>query len=150
MSSMSSRLRLIITWLLLASLPWQGAVAASMVMCQPVTQSASVLPETQQRVSPHAGHEGHAGHTGHAHGPAQPAVDPGDLQSAGLDDAAGHGLQSDAGHHCAACSMCSHALALTTTVHAFDSAPAPQDLVPGVPLRLASRVAPIPDKPPRA
>ena len=144
---MFSRLRRMITWMLLAALPWQGAVAASMVMCQPLTQAASMPPGAQQFESRHTGHEGH---DGHAHGHAQSAADHAVLHSMDLDDAAGHGLQSDAGHHCAACSLCGHALALTATTAAFVSSLAPQSLVPGAPLRLASRVAPIPDKPPRA
>lgn len=147
MSRMLSRLRLIVTWLLLAALPWHGVVAASMVMCQPQTQAVSAAPDSQPLVSAHAGHDGHDGHS-HVH--AQSSEDHAAVYPVSLDDAEGHGLQPDAGHHCAACSMCGHALALAVTVIAFDSPPAPQDLVPGVPLRLASRVAPIPDKPPRA
>ncbi len=155
---MSSRLRLFITWLLLAALPWQGAVAASMVMCQPTTPAAFVAHDAQAAASVQAVHVGHTGHTasaahaaheGHAHDHGQSAV----AFAAGHDDvlaAAVHDLQPDTSHHCAVCSVCGLVLALTATAVTFDSRPVPQGLATRVLVRLASHVAPLPDKPPRA
>lgn len=133
------------TWLLLAALPWQGVAAAAMVMCQPAThQAASAAHQARGVPAAHAVH----------HGPVQDEILPGHagLLAAGQVESTvdGHSLQTDADHHCSACSMCSHALALTGVAASLAAQPAPRARVPGVEPHLASRVAPIPDKPPRA
>lgn len=167
MDRMTVTLRRLITWLLLAALPWQGVAASAMVLCQTATHSALALAQEGPRMSPvsrtvqpvalaiehHAAHSGHHGHhDGHhgedAHGaPGEHvAVTPGD-PATGLG---GHGLQADADHHCGACSMCSHALALPETPRMLHGALLPEGPVAAALPLPGSRVAALPDKPPRA
>jgi hypothetical protein len=145
---MSVMLRRLMTWLLLAALPWQGVAASAMVLCQPATQSALAGAQGPRMalVTEQASHHGHHGNDAHdAHGDPLAAVsdDPG-------TGPGGHGLQADSDHHCSACSMCSHALALPETPVTLYSAGLPEDLVAGPLLRPGSRVTALPDKPPRA
>lgn len=156
MFAMLARLRLILTWLLLAALPLQGIAAASMALCQPqaASRQAVNLPEGAPDFAPtrgiHQAHDGH-GHSGHDH--AWHEVGAGHLAATAGDDGtpAHHdGLQADADHRCSACAMCGHALGLAGVPITLEVQAAPQDLVTGPAQRVETRVAPIPDKPPRA
>ncbi len=131
--------RRLLAWLLLVALPWQGVAAAAMVLCGPGTQAAvhGVLEAHAPAADGHGMHHGHGAHD------ALQSHDAGHAES-------GHGLQADADHHCAACSVCGHALALPGAPVMLQTPPLPQGPVAGVWQRPASRVAPLPDKPPRA
>jgi len=131
-------LRLVIAWLLMATLPLQGFAAASMLFCGQAAQSATARA---------AGHEA-AAHAPGAHdsmgaGPSRHVHDDGGATSDETQDAKG-------GHACPICASCCNLVALPgTPVLTFaEAAPAahPQD----APVRVTSRHAPAPDKPPRA
>ena len=139
---MPSRLRLIFSWLLLAALPWQGVAAASMVLCQPALHAVAVPAATHGDVSAHSLSLVSDGHH-HAHAaPVSPL--------AGDSEAPGRGLQAEADHQCGACSLCGHVLGLPGVPFALEAPPVHQSLTLGALRRADSRVAPVPDKPPRA
>ncbi len=142
MNRMTVTLRRLVTWLLLAALPWQGVAAAAMVLCQPAAPPALASAQGHHG---HHGHDAHAAHDAHdAHG-GHAAAAPGE-EGAGP---AGHGLQADADHHCAACSICGHALAPPASPVTLHGAFLPEGPVTGALLVPGSRVAALPDKPPR-
>lgn len=140
MEIMSTSVRRFLACVLLAALPWQGVAAAAMVLCGPAAPASAAqgeAPTDPALVADHATHHGHGGghDAPHAHD--------------GSADA-GQGLQADADHHCGACSLCGHALALPCAPVTLHSPPLPQGPVAGAWPRPDSRVAPLPDKPPRA
>jgi len=139
---MHPRLRLIFSWLLLAALPWQGVAAASMALCQPAMHASAVPAAAHDDATAHAVPLASDGHH-HAH--ASPVS-----LAAGDGEALGRGLQAEADHQCSACSMCGHVLGLPGVPFALDAPPAHQSLTLGALRRADSRVAPVPDKPPRA
>lgn len=140
MVCMPLSLRRFLACLLLVALPWQGVAAAAMVLCQPATQA---LHQTE---GAHAGHAAHHGHEADA-----AAASSGHVAHHAADaSSGGTGLQADADHHCNACSLCGHALALPGTALSVFAPSMPQGPVAGALLRADSRVAPLPDKPPRA
>jgi hypothetical protein len=138
---MSLTLRKFLAWCLLAALPWQGVAAAAMVLCQSAPQTGAVSAPVADHAVVHAHHPGHDGGgaltASHAAQHGDPMV-------------GGHGLQADADHHCSACSLCSHGLAMPAIPVTLQTPCAPQGPIAGVVLRADSHVAPVPDKPPRA
>jgi hypothetical protein len=129
------RIRLILAWLVMAALPLQGFAAASMLWC-------GAAPAA--RVSQAHGHASDEGHGDHAH------------HAASSDSRHGHAAHADAkagpdkqGHTCAVCASCCQVVA----VNSFDPLPqvtAPPGAQPPHPhVRIATRIANLPDKPPR-
>ena len=141
---MPMSLRRFLACLLFVALPWQGVAAAAMVLCGPATPVAAADKGAHDGAAMHpASGADHAMH--HGHGDAHDALH---AHEGSVDR--GHGLQADAGHHCSACSLCGHALALPGTPVNLQSSLPSQGPVAGVGLRPDSRVAALPDKPPRA
>ncbi len=150
MERMPTSLRRLLACLLLVALPWQGVAAAAMVLCGPVTPAAAAHDGTHggaaMHPAPGAEHAMHHGHGDDHHALNAPHAPHAQEGSADM----GQGLQAEAGHHCGACSLCGHALALPGTPVTLQSPLPPQGPVAGAWLRPDSRVAPLPDKPPRA
>jgi hypothetical protein len=132
-----SRIRLILAWLVMAALPLQGFAAASMLFCGGGPAA---------RASQAHGHASHPGHGDHAHHAAAPS-DSGHDHAAHADAKAGDDKQ---GHACAVCASCCQVVA----VNSFEPSPqvtAPPGAQPPHPhVRVATRTATLPDKPPRA
>ena len=146
-------LRLIIAWVLMAALPLQGMAAAAMLTCgQAVHAKASqqvshdhasshadsAAQAPAQHAHDHANTASHASHASHA--------DDG-TRSAGAADADG---AAAGGHGCPVCTLCCHLVALSEpampslgTVPPFTH-PSLGDV------RVNTRTALAPDKPPRA
>lgn len=119
-----SHLRLLVVWLLLATLPLQGFAARSLLFClQP--------PGNSHQQSAPAGHHHHA-EPGQAHASTE---EP---------DAA-----TAAAHECGACAACCHAVAaVQSALSGTDSLPRATGS-PEPHLRIASPASRRPDKPPR-
>ncbi len=123
------RVRLFLAWLLLAALPLQGLAAASMALCQQGHDAVASAPA--------AGHHGAA----HDHDGAA-AADSHDHQDQAND--------ADADHRCMVCGTACHAVAIASEPVHWLPAPAPRAPLDEAFVRIASRPAPVPDKPPRA
>ena len=144
-----ARLRLFLTWLLLAALPLQGFAAATVLQCGPAQRALAALEAHQAS----AGH----GH-GHRHG-HHPHVAPVDAAAHEADEAhvanavhtqeAGAASPAD-GHSCFACAAACHAPALAGDAPRIALAPAPQVHADTPFQGFESRPPPVPDKPPRA
>lgn len=166
-----TRIRLILTWLILAALPLQGMGAASMRLChlvgagaegavdRAVAGEAGHLEQALHRAdlsqglhAEHAGHADHVGHGVHA-APADPTPAPAEAEPqarAGTDPEADGVSLADAAHRCGACSQCCHVMALATPAVSVDPGAAPR-LHSAVPSpRVHTRGVAVPDKPPRA
>ena len=139
---MHARLRLLVTWLILAALPLQALAAASMLLCQPaeaaladrVGQSA---PDTHHAAHPDADHAVHA---------ASHSVDGASLHVG--DPQACDNMHAD--HQCSICSLCGHAMALVAATAAPHARQVPHVPLVGLTPRIDSLGHPVPDKPPRA
>lgn len=139
------RFRLILAWLLLATLPLQGWAAATMLFCGPVQRDAVIAKahSTGQAASHHDMHAAHhdmqAGHGQHHVG----AVDM-------VDSVDGASTVADGSHTCGICAACCNGVALAQTPHW-----PPVAITPGAHLAeplvaVLARPSPVPDKPPRA
>ena len=164
---MMSRLRLFLAWLVLAALPLQGFAAATMLFCG-MEQAARVSqgggsdghqerrhagsrPASAVNAHAHAAHahesHGHAaqGHLTKQAANADPAADA--TATAGQGQQDGQGQQA---HSCPVCASCCHLVAVSG-FEAFPQVAAPPGARPGHPaLRVSTRTATVPDKPPRA
>ena len=146
MCSPMSRIRLVLAWLLITALPLQGFAAASMLFCG-----------AEFAVTSHTSGDGHVGH---AHDEAA---------LAGAHDHASHGHASQGhakagndsgkaakadpdkqGHACPVCASCCQ-VAAVSNFEPFPQTVAPPSVEPSsAVVRVATRVATVPDKPPRA
>lgn len=139
------RIRLLLAWLLMAALPLQGFAAASMLFCG--VERAAVSQAAAD------------GHVSHEHGDVSIAVHDhaahghGFQDQAKADTGAGSATQADQdqqGHGCPVCASCCQVVA----IGGFE--PFPQTtLAPSIELsspivRVVTRTATVPDKPPRA
>lgn len=130
------RIRILLAWLLLLALPLQGAAAVAMQACG--TAGAAQVASVQ----PHASHHPDPGHHHHPAEAAAGLVAASDFPDAQAD-------QADAGHACAWCAFCGHALALHSASPRAGPA-APPGAAPDAPRdALVSLSLPVPDKPPR-
>ncbi|MCM2250746.1 MAG: hypothetical protein NDJ19_00150 [Ramlibacter sp.] len=116
----------------MASLPLQGFAGASMLFCVAAT-GYTQAQQTPAVASSHHGLEGHSHEiqpvAAHAHAPdASP----------------------DFAHECVLCASCCHSVAITEIASTVKLAASPVVEEPDSPLAMASRVSPVPDKPPRA
>jgi hypothetical protein len=128
-----TRLRRLLTWLLLLALPMQALAAASMPGCGPAGQ-AQVQAHAQQDAHQHHGDSGAAGHDHHA----------ADASVADADTAT-----PDSGHSCGACAACCHGIGIGATAHSTPviAPPIASLAEPFAPVH--SRPGTVPDKPPR-
>jgi hypothetical protein len=127
-----TRLRCLLTWLLLLALPMQALAAASMLGCGPASQ-AGVRTQAQQDGHQHHG-DGAADHAHHA---------------TGTDASGASSSVPDSGHSCGACAACCHSIGIGGTAY---RAPvmAPATASWSEPYQpVLSRPSPVPDKPPR-
>ena len=141
-----SKIRLLLAWLVMAALPLQGFAATSMLFCG--LESASI---SQSASGGHAGHGQSAAapdtvhvHAEHGHGAqGHPKADPGSGKAAQAD-------QDKQGEGCPVCASCCHVVALG----AFEALPLTSALVAvessASAVRVFTRAAAVPDKPPRA
>ena len=120
-----ARLRLLLACLLLVAVPLQGIAAASMLFCgKSGTHHAPAASALD-----HAGHD-HAMHAQHQEADAKQLP--------------------DALHACAICAACCHGVAITQAEPAVALPPAPAGMMEAPVVRMHSRPAKVPDKPPRA
>jgi hypothetical protein len=136
MAASMSALRILVAWILLAALPLQGLAAASMLACGQASHAA---------LAQDAGHD-HA-----AHGDA--AVDPAHMGSPhDQHHAAGGGGDGDGSsdaHGCPVCAACNLVALYAAPTLGTQAIPPAVPAADG-PVRVATRVEPKPDKPPRA
>ena len=128
----------------MAALPLQGFAAASMLFC-------GVEPAISQTVSDgHAGHEHRDAaptqahdHAAHGRGSQDHAkADPGSSNPAQGQDKQGHG--------CPVCAACCHVVAIGGFESFPQTSPLPSVEPTSLVVRVATRTATVPDKPPRA
>ncbi|HYD75682.1 hypothetical protein [Ramlibacter sp.] len=131
-----SVLRTLLAWLLLAALPLQGFAAATTLLCGPAHHAATA--SAGATAAHHAASDGH----GHAH-EAQAFESDADADAT-------TSTATDIGHSCNLCAAACHGLGVASQPSRFAPADAPQVLLTEAFQRLASRPAPVPDKPPRA
>jgi hypothetical protein len=126
------RVRLFLAWIMMVAVPLQGFAAATMLLC-------GQAPGHGAAASAHA-HEARPAH-GHGHGE----------QAASHQDA-GHEADSQGGmlHKCGVCASCSHAVAITESLHTPGVAIPPQQRIAEPLVVVVFRPVPLPDKPPRA
>jgi hypothetical protein len=139
-----SRLRTIVAWLVMATIPLQGLAAVSMLFCGMGAHHASSEQGTEVSQAP-ALHVAAAAvaheHANHSHAEAQPGNTRADTSGAQLPDAS---------HKCGVCASCCHSVAIAEYPQLVAFAPAPQaDLIEPFVL-IQARPSPVPDKPPRA
>lgn len=115
------RLRILFAWLLMAAVPMQGFAAASMLLCSTGAQQ-------------------------HVHAAAQSTT-----SATAHHDHAIHGQAAqDKGHRCSICATCCNSMALIAPEHTLAVATVPQSFAAEPQVRVFTRPAPLPDKPPRA
>lgn len=139
-----SRLRTIVAWLVMATIPLQGLAAASMLFCGMGAHGAHSQQVTELSQAPElhvaAATVEHA-HAKHSHAQTQPEKKRVDTTGAKLPDAS---------HKCGVCASCCHSVAIAEHPQLVAFAPAPQaDLIEPFVL-IQARPSPVPDKPPRA
>lgn len=141
-----SRLRTIVAWLVMATLPLQGLAAASMLFCGMAAhdahpQLATDLSHASHASTVHVATTVEHDHSLHGHAQAQPAAKHGNSSGTKLPDAS---------HKCGVCASCCHGVAIAEHPQRVAFAPAPQaDLIEPLVL-IQARPSPVPDKPPRA
>ena len=142
-----SRIRLLLAWLLMATIPLQGLAAASMLFCgmevqdMPVQAQATVHTVAVTRAP--AGAHDHSQHDHSRHGKAAPAKavkTPGDIA----------GKLPDTSHKCPVCASCCSLVAITEFPPLALVAPASQAELAEPFVLIHARPLPVPDKPPRA
>ncbi|WBY01345.1 hypothetical protein PE066_18055 [Ramlibacter tataouinensis] len=137
-----SAIRILLAWLLLAALPLQGFAAATTLLCGPAhhgaASAAAAGPADRQPAAVEGdGHRhAHASAAGAHHGAA--GTDAAPLASNGT------------GHSCNLCSAACHGLGIASQPSQVAPTGAPHVPLTEAFQRLASRPAPVPDKPPRA
>lgn len=144
-----SLLRLVIAWLLMAALPLQGMAAASMLFCDQAAHATAGEAAHERAGHQHAraaassdGHDHHAVSGHHEHSDAV-ATAGNHVDSAKAGKAAGD-------HACPICASCCNVVAISETpmLNLEAARPAPPALQG--PVRVLTRDAPAPEKPPRA
>jgi hypothetical protein len=145
---MSSWVRTVMMWLLMAALPVQSWAIATMAHCAPSHQR---MAAGSDHGSGHrAGHDAHAGHEGAAHRHAE--ANPVDVHATA--DADGTPTEADALNlakfKCSACATCGLGLALPSTTVTFDASVSPDTLQPGMPQGHAVFLTAGPERPPRS
>ena len=141
------KLRLILAWLVMAALPLQGFAAASMLFCG-LDRGAVAQPASGGRASDehhhtavHAAGVEHSAHEHESHSHAKAYSGSGTTEPADQDAK---------GHACPICASCCHVVAVGG-VDPLRQTDIPPSVEPVAPVfRVATRVATIPDKPPRA
>ncbi|MEJ5989084.1 hypothetical protein WG902_03720 [Ramlibacter sp. PS3R-8] len=144
-----SVLRLVIAWLVMATLPLQGFAAASMLFCDQAAHA------TGSQSQPH-GHD-HAAHgygEAHDHASHLHASDAGVQPDSKLSQAQGETAQAgsgtvDDGHGCPICASCCNLVALSETFTPSLDVATPMSQPLQEAARVFTRHAPTPDKPPR-
>lgn len=135
-----SVLRLVVAWLVMAALPLQGLAAASMLFCEQAAHATVAQPSGHD----HASHgHGHDEGTAQAEPPAKHGAQP-------ADDAQGNAGAADDGHACPICASCCNLVALSETPILSLALDAVEFQPVQGPVRVLTRHAPTPDKPPRA
>lgn len=131
-----SLLRLLVAWIVMAALPLQGLAAASMLFCGAAPAASSAHADHH---GADGGHHAHAAASGHEHAAAGHHGAPGDGQEA-----------AEAGHSCPICASCCQLMAVGgfEALPQVSAAPAIEPSAP--PVRVTTRAASVPDKPPRA
>jgi hypothetical protein len=153
--------RLVIAWLVMAALPLQGFAAASMLYCGQAAHSTAA----QHGGHDHSAHD-HAAQDESAHHHSQAAAShghvpygdadgdhastDGKLSASQADTAKAGGQQIGDDHACPICASCCNLVALfESPTPSFDADSPVSQPLPGA-SRVTTRVAPAPDKPPRA
>jgi hypothetical protein len=136
-------LRACLVWLALLALPLQGFAAASMLFCGaggtgPISSGQVAKAHISDGAHHHHGDHGQSGHH-----PAGAQADSADAPA----QPAGPG---DAGHRCGVCASCCNLAAIASFLPLIQPGAGPPADLPPVVLRVATRVALLPDKPPRA
>lgn len=135
------RVRLLVLWIMMIAVPFQGYAAAAMLYCGPGHAGATAAVSAEPSVAhDHAQHPHGDGH-GHPHQEAKPPANDDGGQSVSA--------AQDTQHKCSTCGAC-HATALTSTLQlaVFHDLPHADLAEPAVTMAtLAPRVL---DKPPRA
>ena len=129
---MLARLRLLLTWILMAAVPVQGFAAGSMLLC--VAATHEVAAHAAQ-----AGAQLQHDHTTHTH-------DAADADTKSI----AHATVADAQHQCSLCAACCHSVGITQLPSMWQGASAPQADLTDPFMRIPSHAPPLPDKPPRA
>ncbi len=137
-----SALRILIAWLLLAALPLQGFAAATTLLCGPAHHGAM----TSAAAGPGDGHPAAIDGDGHPHDHASMAS----AHAAQADAETAAPASNGSGHSCNLCSGACHGLGIASQPAQVALAVAPHVPLTEAFQRLASRPAPLPDKPPRA
>jgi hypothetical protein len=140
-----SIVRLVIAWLVMAALPLQGLAAGSMLFCDQASHSTAAPGERHD----HAAHE-HAPGAQAAHEHAIHADDMASRLSQQDDGAQADHAQAQSGHACPICASCCNLVALSETPTLSVGGASPMAPPLQGPARVVTRVAPAPDKPPRA
>lgn len=136
-------LRILLTWLLLAALPLQGFAGATTLLCGPAHHGAVASATGGPGGDGHpAAIDGDRHHHDHA---STHRVNEGEADAA----VAAQALQGT-GHSCSLCSAACHGLGIASQPAQVALASAPRVPLDEAFQRLASRPAPVPDKPPRA
>lgn len=133
-----SRIRILLTWLILAALPLQGFAAASMLICgaDAGSQVHQGRLASVAAVPPAHDHAGHSHTNAHA----------GKLAKVAQGGTHAH----DAGHTCGACAACCNTVAIMGMARLAPLAPMPQSRAAEPFVLIHARAASVPDKPPRA
>lgn len=127
------RLRILLAWLLMATVPMQGFAAASMLFCG----MGAEHQHTEQAGEAHD-HAAMHSHTGNADQSRAHASDP------------EPGTSPDAGHKCSICAACCNGVALVGVIHMVAMASAAQAELAEPIVLIHTLPSPVPDKPPRA
>ena len=136
-------IRSALLWLLAVALPFQGAVAATMIACGPNHHGVAA-------VAPPAGHD----HAQHGHGMghhSEPSPDTGIASpgnTASIESQQGAEAQKQASK-CSVCATCCTAAALPSSTISIDSAPLADRVHSSFASHAAVFVTDGPDRPPR-
>lgn len=126
------RLRLVLTWILMAAVPVQGFAAGSMLFC------AAATHEVAGQGSELAAQHDNAGHSHEAGAVAKPGTPTGKAAVA------------DTQHQCSLCAACCHSVGIMELPSAWQADSAPQAELADPFVLIVSHLTPLPDKPPRA
>ncbi|MDM0022008.1 hypothetical protein [Variovorax saccharolyticus] len=135
------RLRLLVLWIMMIAVPFQGYAAVAMAFCGP-GHAAAMTGVPAASADPH-------GHAGHAQGDAHAAHHHEAKSPAKVEHAKTAGIDHDSQHKCGTCGAC-HGTALVSELHlaVFHALPPAELAEPFFAMAtLAPRVL---DKPPRS
>lgn len=127
-------LRIMFAWLLIAAVPMQGVVVASLLFCG-IGSSHQHTAEAGESHD-HAAMHSRSGDAAQSHAYAE-AVPPADASP-------------DTGHKCSICAACCNGVALVGLDHMVTMAPAPKAELAEPFVLIHTLSTPVPDKPPRA